>query len=135
VRPLGVHVEWTPDGAASDQLVRRRGGVAPLDHDRADRAPLEGRPGDAVGGFTDPDRPGRGHLLQTGRQVCRVALGGVVHAEVIADPAHDDRPRVDADPHLEGQPEAPLDRVAVPGQVRLDRQGGLERSDRVGPRG
>src|SRR5215472_7155070 len=45
---LGLDVKSAPEGAASDQLVRRRGGLAPLDHDRADRAPIEGRTSDAV---------------------------------------------------------------------------------------
>src|SRR5262249_30094685 len=51
--------------------------------------------GDAVGGFPNPDRPGRGHLLEPRREIRGVAPGSVVHAKVVADPAHDDRPRVD----------------------------------------
>src|SRR5262249_30094684 len=41
--PLRLDVESAPDGAVSNQLVGRRGGVAAFEQDRADRAPLEGR--------------------------------------------------------------------------------------------
>ena len=52
-------------------------------------------------GFADPRAAGRRHLLQARREVHRLALGRVVHAQVVADLADDDRPGVDPDAHGE----------------------------------
>jgi len=64
-------------------------------------------------------------LLQSGGHVGRVANRRVVHAEIVADLAHDDRPGVEADPHLEAPLEARRQLAAQVTDGALDREGGV----------
>src|SRR5213593_2464412 len=74
-------------------------------------------------------------LLHARREVRRVADRGVVHPEVVADPAHDDGPRVDADPHLQTEAALGLELLRVIAERLLDserRVDGAPRSVLVG---
>ena len=54
------------------------------------------------GVFGEQDMTGLGEGLHPLCQADRVALGGVVHSQVVADLADDDSARVESDPHAEG---------------------------------
>ena len=64
-------------------------------------------------------------LLQSRGHVGRVANRCVVHAEIVADLTHDDRPAVEADPHLEAPLEARRQLAAQVTDGALDREGGV----------
>ena len=66
-----------------------------------------------------------GVLLESRRHVGRIADRRVVHPEVIADATHDDRTRVEADPHLEGPLEPWGQFAAQVTDSALDREGGV----------
>ena len=54
-----------------------------------------------------------------------------VHAQVVADPAHDDRPRVEPDAHLEREPALRLELPAVLADRALDPERGLDGASRA----
>ena len=89
--------------------------------------PFENAAGDSIGRRSDPDRAGRGHLLEARGEVRGVALGGIVHAEVVTDAADHDGPRVDAKAHLEWPAPAPLNGLSVAGKIGLNIQRRLQR--------
>src|SRR3989441_7555977 len=85
----------------------------------------------------DDHTSGARGLLHARREVRRVADRGVVHPEIVADPAHDDGPRVDADPHLQTEAALGLELLRVIAERLLDserRVDGAPRSVRVGDR-
>src|SRR5207249_102736 len=71
-------------------------------------------------------------LLHARREVRRVADRGVVHPEVVADPAHDDGPRVDADPHLQTEAALGLELLRVIAERLLDLERRARLEDLVG---
>src|SRR5207249_4820268 len=71
-------------------------------------------------------------LLHARREVRRVADRGVVHPEVVADPAHDDGPRVDADPHLQTEAALGLELLRVIAERLLDSERRARLEDLVG---
>src|SRR5439155_21907204 len=74
-------------------------------------------------------------LLHARREVRRVPDRGVVHPEVVADPADDDRPGVDANPHLQADAELGLELSRVIAERLLNserRVDGAPRSVHVG---
>jgi hypothetical protein len=103
----------------------------PSDGHRAERGDLDEALGHAqrVGG--EPDAAGHCELLHAGRQMRGRAHGGVVHAEIAADRAHDDVARVEADAnlHLHALRTAKLVRVAPYGV--LHPEGGVAGPHRV----
>ena len=82
-------------------------------------------------GFADPRAARRRHLLQARREVHRLALGRVVHAQVVADLADDDRPGVDPDAHGEVEAALCAQRGRVLPHRLLDGQGRRHRPHRV----
>ena len=92
-------------------------------------AHLEEAAHQALGGVADQDRARRRQRLQARGEVGRVADRRVVHLEVVADRADDDRAGVDADAQLEldaalGERHAALRR----GERVADRQRGADRA-------
>ena len=72
-----------------------------------------------------------GHLLHARGQMGRLTHGRVIHAEIAADRADDDLPRVEADPDLDGHAVRALDRVAVLPDGLLHPQRRVTRPHRV----
>jgi hypothetical protein len=100
----GRRVQPGPAGTSADHLVNVDGGLQPLHRHRPEGFHLDVafRQPQRVRG--EPDGAGRGELLHPGGQVRRLAHGGVVHAEVTADGADHDLPRVQAHADLELHP-------------------------------
>ena len=82
-------------------------------------------------GVADHDGAGFGHLLQAGRQVGRVADGGVVHPEVVADGPHDDEAgmKPEAKAHRHWSARLHLERLVVQNAPQVER--GQYRAARV----
>ena len=101
--------------------------------DRKGRQGPEGeRPGrESTRRLADQDDAGLARLLEARRKVDGVALSRVVHPEVVADLAHDDRAAVEADAHAELDALLSCQGGAVPRHGRLDGQGGVDRPFRV----
>ena len=103
----------------------------PLDRHRAERGDLDEALGQVQRLAGEPDAAGRRELLHARRQVRGLAHGGVVHAEIAADRAHDDVSGVepDADLHLHALRAAQLVRVAPHDVLHPER--GVARPHRV----
>ncbi len=84
-------------------LARHRPGASrlalALERELAEVLEAEEALGQAMGLAADHDLPRLGDAEQAGREIRRVAEGGVVHAEVAADGADHHQPGVDAHPH------------------------------------
>ena len=74
---------------------------------------------------------GLGERLQARRQVRRVADGGVVHAQVVADAPHDHRSGIDAEPQPEIDTQLPPDLPAIAADGLVDGEGGVDGAERV----
>ena len=81
--------------------------------------------GEAGGGRGQPDGAGTGELLHPAREMHRRTDRVVVHAEVVADRAHQDLARMQADP------DADLDAVGAALRRGLGLHGALDRERRV----
>lgn len=71
-----------------------------LHGDGPERSHLDVALGEPHGVARQPHGPGRRQLFHPGREVSGLAHGRVIHAEIAADRAHDDLPRVQAHPDL-----------------------------------
>jgi hypothetical protein len=105
--------EPRPHGARAGDLIDIDGLAQPLDPDGAQR-----RDGDVALGASQcvrghHDRAGGGQLLHASGQMGGLAHGGVVHAQVAPDGAHDHIARVQANPDLDGDPLIPADAFRV----------------------
>ena len=100
----------------------------PRDAFQVERAPvaeLEVARHQVLGRLGDQDAVGERSLLQAGGEVGRVAHRRVVHAQVVADPADDDRARVDRDAHAELDARACAQLPGQLGHGALDAEGGV----------
>jgi hypothetical protein len=70
-------------------------------------------------------------LLHPGGDVRRVADGGVIHTEIVADATDDHRARVEADAHPDGRPVAGLDLAAEITHRALDAERGVHGAARA----
>ena len=77
------------------------------------------------------DPVGRRELLHPLREADRVADRGVVHAEVVADRAHDDLARVEPSAHREAEAARATQLGGVGGELALQVEGGVARAPRV----
>ena len=102
--PRAGGVEARPVGARPLELEDAHGIAHPLDGKRAQVLQLEVPLHQPGGRRAQVDRVGRGQLLHARGEPDRVSLGGVVHAQVVADLAHHDLAGVDPDAHREGEP-------------------------------
>ena len=101
-------------------------GRVPLDPLLAEVERLEEPADRPVRRFADQHAAGAGRLLEPRRDVRRVADRGVVHPQVVADAADDDRARVEADAHPEAGPCAGLELAAVDRGRALDAERGVD---------
>jgi len=85
----------------------------PLDLDGSERLDGDVALGEAQRFGGDHDRSGGGQLFHARGQMGGLAHGGVVHAEIAPDGAHDHIARVHTDPDLDGDPLLPADAVRV----------------------
>ncbi len=74
--------------------------MTPLDSDRPAIAEFEEGRNLSLHRLRDQHRARLGELLEPRREIRRVADGGVLHAEVVADRADHHRSRMDPHPHL-----------------------------------
>ena len=101
-QPAGLGDGHRRDGLAhAEHLVGRHRLALSLHLEGARLAHLEEAADQPLRGGADEDRPGLGEGLKAGGEVRRVADGGVIHLEIVADGAHHDGAGVDADAHLE----------------------------------
>jgi len=91
----------------------------PLDLDRSQVLAVEVPLDVAIGLLADEDRTQRSHGLKPGSQVRRVALGRIVHAEVVPNRGNDHLTGVHANPQLEVDPLLPVKLLPVCAQGRL----------------
>ena len=75
---------------------------------RPERLEVQVGVGEAREGLGDEDRSRAGELLHAGGEMGGLPHRAVVHAEVAPDGAHDDLARVEPDPDLHTEPQAPL---------------------------
>ena len=86
--------------AGPDQLKCLDWLTQPLDRRRTERVDLNKALDQVKRPLGEPDTTGRRELLHAGRQVRGLADGGVVHAQIATNGAHDDVPGVDPDADL-----------------------------------
>ena len=127
-RALGGVLEGRLPRRHADDLVGGDRIALALDGERTGRQQPQLAPHQTRGGLGDQDLAGRGGLLQPGGDVGRVADGGVVHAQVVADGADHDEARVESHAHgqLGARPEAGV-RAAIL-QRTADLEGGHGRA-------
>ena len=99
-------IEASSQGALADQLVDPHGLLEPLDRERAEILEIQVAGDERRGRVAHVDRVGGRELLHACGQAYREPLSGVVHAKVVADLAHHDLARVQAD--ARGEVEAVL---------------------------
>src|SRR5215470_10644382 len=97
-------VETAADPARTAQLEHAHGNARPFEALFPLVEEVEEARGEALGLLGHRDAARRGQLLHPGGEADDVPLRGVVHAQVVADPAHDDLARVQAHPHRELEP-------------------------------
>jgi hypothetical protein len=98
--PLRRGLEAGAGGVGAHELEHLDRLGEPLDRHRAERGDLDEAFGQVQRLGGEPDAAGGRELLHAGRQVRGLAHGGVVHAEIAPDRAHDDVSGVDADADL-----------------------------------
>ena len=118
-------------GQDPEEFIDLHRGLQPLDGHRAQRLDLQVAFGEGHGIGGDQDRPRHGHLFQAGRQVGRLAHGGVVHVQIAADGADHHLPGVQPDADLDGDPVGALDLLGVPLDRLLHPEGGVAGPHRV----
>ena len=101
---------------------------APLDVHLPERLAPDIALRQALGGLGDHDGPGLGEGLHPSRQVGGVADRGVVHPEVITDPADDDQPAVETQAQADLDAALLLELLAVSIDRLADRQRRLDRA-------
>jgi hypothetical protein len=94
-------LEAAPDRAGTPQLEHAHGNPSALEALLPSIEEVEEARGEARGLLGDRDPSRSRELLHPGREPDHVPLRGVVHAQVVADPPHDDLPGVEAHPHRE----------------------------------
>src|SRR5438132_2006282 len=97
--------------------------VDPLDAPHATILGDEVAAHEPMSGLTNQDSARRRFRLQPRRQIDRLALRRVVHAEVVADLPHDDGARVQPDAHREVDPALAAQRLGILALRALDRDG------------
>jgi hypothetical protein len=126
---LGLDVEprLAPTCAQQLERVDRR---VPLHGELAAIERFEVSRDEAMRGGADEHAARSGVLLQSRRDVRRVADGGVIHPEIVADLAHHDWTRVESDPHLEAALERRRQLAAELTHDALDRERGVRGAPR-----
>ena len=102
-----------------------------LDRDEAKGFEVQVAFGQADERVCDQDRAGTGELLQTPGEVSRLADGGVVHREVVANVTDDYLARIQPDPDLRDNPVRALELVSKRTNGLLHPECGVARTDRV----
>src|SRR5206468_1282393 len=97
-------LEAAPDLARTPQLEHAHGNACALETLFATVEEVEEARREARGLLGHGDAAGWRQLLHPGGEPDDVPLRGVVHAQVVADPPHDNLARVQADPHRELEP-------------------------------
>src|SRR5215471_17271711 len=97
-------VETALDPARTAQLEHAHGNARPLEALFSPVEEVEEARGEARGLLGHRDAARGGQLLHPGGEADDVPLRGVVHAQVVADPAHDDLAGVETHPHRELEP-------------------------------
>src|SRR5437016_1098902 len=105
--------------------------VDPLDAPHATILGEEVAAHEPMRGLTNQDSARRRVRLQPRRQIDRLALCRVVHAEVVADLPHNDGARVQPDAHREVDPALAAQRLGILALRALDRDGRRHRPHRV----
>src|SRR5262249_7185702 len=111
------------EGTRPGELVHVHGGTEPLDPHRAEVAKGEEAGGELRGVLRDERAPRLRQLLHPLREPHRVALRGVVHAQIVTDRADHHLARVDA--HADGEVETAREPQRV--RVAAERVGQMER--------
>jgi len=77
------------------------------------------------------NRTGPRDLLHTSREICRVTDGGIVHAQVVANAAHDHRTGIEPDAHAQRDAAFSLELLRIVAHLSLDAESGVNRSSRA----
>ena len=128
---LGSDLQPVAPGRPPGDLVHDHRLALALDLDRAERlgAHLAGRR--PVGILGDHDRARLGERLHARGQVHDVAVGGVIHPQIVADPPDHHRPGVQTDPQPHRHAVLVLDLAVVAADRLLDRQRRVHRPHRM----
>ena len=102
--PLRRRLEPRPRCPRARQLENLDRVREPLHRDGPERLHLDVPLSEAYAFGGEPDRPRGGELLHPGREMGGLAHRRVVHAQIAADRADNDLPRVEADPDLDLHP-------------------------------
>jgi hypothetical protein len=125
--PLGFDLQPRSGTAGGDHLPRPDRLAPALHRELAEWPGVEVAAGEPVRGLGDHDASGIGDLLEPGSHVRRVAHRRVIHPEVAADAADEDKTRIEPLTRLEGDAALPLDVLLIARQSLADSDGCVDR--------
>src|SRR5262252_556206 len=124
--PIDAHFQTGSPATAAHHAIDAYGLTPPFDRHRSQSLGSDVSLDKSVGGLGNQDRPRLGHTLHARREVGRVPHGGVVHSQVVADPAHDDETGVEAKAEVKLHTPVTLELLTVAAERFLDRQSRLD---------